>query len=67
MLTPFACSLLWRLAHPREGKAAEERAPWLPPAVLLVSLVALDGLYALFLGVQSAGLFGCLLYTSRCV
>lgn len=58
VLTPFACSLLWRLAHPREGKAAEERAPWLPPAVLLVSLVALDGLYALFLGVQSAGLFG---------
>ena len=58
MLTPFACSLLWRLSHPREGKAMEERAPWLPPAALLVSLVALDGLYALFLGVQSAGLFG---------
>ena len=57
-LTPFACSLLWRLAHPREGKAAAEHAPWLPPVVFLVSLLALDGLYALFLGVQSAGLFG---------
>ena len=58
VLTPFACSLLWRLAHPREGKAAAEHAPWLPPVVFLVSLLALDGLYALFLGVQSAGLFG---------
>ena len=58
-LTPFACSLLWRLAHPRAGKAAEaEREPRLPAAVFLVSLVTLDGLYALFLGVQSAGLFG---------
>ena len=51
-------SLLWRLAHPREGKAAAEHTPWLPPVVLLVSLLALDSLYALFLGVQSAGLFG---------
>ena len=59
VLTPFACSLLWRLAHPRAGKAAEaEREPRLPAAVFLVSLVTLDGLYALFLGVQSAGLFG---------
>ena len=31
MLTPFACSLLWRLSHPREGKTAAEHAPWLPP------------------------------------
>lgn len=59
VLTPFAFSLLWRLAYPREGKAAPQaRQPRLPAAVFLLSLLALDGLYLLFLGVQSAGLFG---------
>ena len=59
VLAPFAFSLLWRLAHPRTGKPLRpERTPRIPAAVFLLSLLALDVLYLLFLGVQSAGLFG---------
>lgn len=58
LLTPLCFSLLYFAAHterkPKAEKAWAGREPL--PAVML--LAALDGLYALFLAVQSAALFG---------
>ncbi len=59
VLTPFVFSLLYRLRHPapvRPRSAA--KAPAIDPVTVLILLAAMDGLYLLFLLVQSAGLFG---------
>lgn len=59
LLTPFFFSLLYGLAHPGPVKPAwKEWAPNAEPVVFAAVLGALDLLYLLFLGVQSAGLFG---------
>ena len=65
LLTPFCFSLLYFAAHteqkPRAERAWAGRSPL--PAVMLLG--ALDGLYVLFLAVQSAALFGDKSYLAR--
>lgn len=64
VLTPFAFSFLYSLRHPRplSGSLPEKRTDGLS---FLLMLAALDGLYLLFLAVQSAGLFGGPEYLAR--
>ena len=59
LVTPFVFGLLYRLRRPapaREKPAAKVLSA--DALVFLIILAALDGLYLLFLLVQSAGLFG---------
>ncbi len=64
-LTPFCFSLLYRLRRPLRLTAEAAKAPALDPLIFLVVLAALDGLYLLFLAVQSAGLFGGAAYLAQ--
>ena len=66
VLTPFFFGLLYSLRHPglpRENTA--ERRPSADGLAFVLMLAALDGLYLLFLAVQSAGLFGGAAYLAQ--
>lgn len=66
ILTPFCFSFLYGLRHP--GPAGAARKAWAPngePVAFVAVLASLDLLYLLFLGVQSAGLFGGPAYLTR--
>lgn len=58
MLTPFVFSLVYRLRRPAPARETAKAAPAVDGLAFLIVLAALDGLYLLFLLVQSAGLFG---------
>lgn len=59
ILTPFVFSLLYRLRRPSPAKALfPERMVFADGTGFWILLAALDGLYLVFLLVQSAGLFG---------
>lgn len=65
-MTPFFFSFLYALRRPEPLKTAwKESSPTLDPLPPAIVLGALDGLYLLFLGVQSAGLFGGPEYLAR--
>ena len=65
-LTPPAFSLLYRLRRPAPARAGAAPKPAAADGMLfLIVLAALDGLYLLFLLVQSAGLFGGEAYLSQ--
>ena len=57
-LTPFFFSLLYRLRRPVAVKIAAPLSPRADALLFLLVLLALDGLYLLFLAVQSTGLLG---------
>ncbi len=58
-LTPFCFSLLYALRRPEPLKTVwKDLPPVAEPLAFVLVLAALDGLYLLFLAVQSAGLFG---------
>lgn len=66
LLTPFLFGLLHRLGHPQPLKKPVQ--PWAGNAdgtAFVIVLAALDALYLLFLGVQSAGLFGGPVYLAQ--
>lgn len=56
--TPFFFGLLYRLRRPNPAKPFALKLPTADTLLFLILLAALDGLYLLFLAVQSAGLFG---------
>ncbi len=60
VLIPFLMSLLYSVRRPETAALPKvEGKRWaLEPALWLTALAVLDGLYALFLGVQSVALFG---------
>ncbi len=59
VLTPFLFGLLYSLRHPAPLKnGCGENRPAVDALGFALVLAALDGLYLLFLAVQSAGLFG---------
>ena len=58
VLTPFLFGLLYRLRRPAAVQAQEKPPVTADGLPFLLVLAALDGLYLLFLAVQSAGLFG---------
>lgn len=59
VLTPFLFGLLYSLRHPAPLKnGCGEKRPAVDALGFALVLAALDGLYLLFLAVQSAGLFG---------
>ena len=59
VMTPFFFGLLYSLSHPRPGSAAGSRTPRTVDGLgFAIVLGAAAALYLLFLGVQSAGLFG---------
>jgi hypothetical protein len=64
-LTPFLFGLLYALRRPRGNpvKAAKDRTA--DPLLFVILLSAMIALYLLFLGVQSAGLFGGAEYLAR--
>lgn len=57
-MTPFFFGLLYRLRRPAAVQTAVPLSPRVDALVFLLVLLALDGLYLLFLAVQSAGLLG---------
>ena len=65
ILTPFVCGLIYRLRHPAPAKAPAIPALSADGLLFLIILAALDGLYLLFLLVQSAGLFGGAAYLAQ--
>ena len=59
LLTPFLFGLLYSLRDPKpQEKPLPEGVPAADGVLFAIILAALDGLYLLFLAVQSAGLFG---------
>lgn len=59
VFTPFVFSLLYALAHPKQLCPPEEKKTFRVDALgFVLALAAVDGLYLVFLAVQSAGLFG---------
>lgn len=58
VLTPFLFGLVYRLRRPAPAKERTVPAIAADGLLFLIVLAALDGLYLLFLAVQSAGLFG---------
>ncbi len=59
VFTPFVFSLLYAMAHPRLLCPPEEKKGLQADALgFVLALAAVDGLYLIFLAVQSAGLFG---------
>ena len=59
VITPFCFGLLYAIRRPEPLRTAwTERTPHAETPAFVLVLGALDGLYLLFLAVQSAGLFG---------
>lgn len=58
VMTPFLFGLLYFLRHALPGKAAAHSGFRADGLLFAIILGALDGLYLLFLAIQSAGLFG---------
>lgn len=58
LMTPFLFGLLYSLRDPKPLKPLPEGTPAADGVLFAIILAALDVLYLLFLGVQSAGLFG---------
>lgn len=67
VLIPFVMSLLYSVRHPETAPLPKvEGKRWtLEPALWMTALSVLDGLYLLFLGVQSVALFGGVDYLAR--
>lgn len=66
LLTPFVFGLLYRLGHPEPlKKPVRPKARTADGAGFVMVLAALDGMYLLFLAVQSVGLFGGAEYLSQ--
>lgn len=56
---PFLFSLLYALGHPTARECKEKARSWsLDSIVSIMALAGLDALYLIFVGVQSAALFG---------
>lgn len=59
VFTPFVFSLLYAMAHPKRlCPPPEKQGPRADALGFVMALGAVDGLYLVFLAVQSAGLFG---------
>ena len=65
VLTPFVFSFVYRLRRPAPAKVPAVPALSADGLLFLIILAALDGLYLLFLLVQSAGLFGGAAYLAQ--
>lgn len=65
VLTPFVFSFVYRLRRPAPAKAPAVPTLSADGLLFLIILAALDGLYLLFLLVQSAGLFGGAAYLAQ--
>ena len=64
-MTPFFFGLLYSLRHPSPLKQAGENSRSVDGLGFVIVLAAVSALYLLFLGVQSAGLFGGADYLAR--
>ena len=64
-MTPFFFGLLYSLRHPSPLKQTGEKSRTVDGLGFVIILAAVSALYLLFLGVQSAGLFGGAEYLAR--